>query len=203
MLDEAILRPLSGKLIAAVMILFAIGVLTAGTVQLGVQGMLPYAALPALIGYVGWFAFWAPTVRVSPGEVVIDNPTREIRLEWAQIVRIDTKWALEIHTRDRRFTAWAAAAPGRHTAMRQSRGELKHLPESSYLAGAIRPGDIPTSDSGAAAAAIRHQWEALRDGGFLDEARAEHEHPRVRTHWVRLAILAALVVLVLASAAGY
>jgi hypothetical protein len=200
MLDEAVLRPLSGKVIAGVLILFAAGVLIAGTVQIGIVRMLPYIPIPLLIGYVGWFAFWAPNVRVSPGEVVIDNPSREIRLEWAQIVRIDTKWALEVHTRQRRYTAWAAAAPGRHTAMRQTRAELKHLPEGSYLAGAVRPGDIPTSDSGAAAAAIRWQWEALRDGGFLDNARAEHAVPRTRIHWLRLAILAVLVVLAVVSA---
>jgi hypothetical protein len=197
--DEAVLRPLSGKVISAVLILFAAGVLIAGTFQIGIVRMLPHFPIPLLIGYVGWFAFWAPTVRVSPGEVVIDNPSREIRLEWSQIVRIDTKWALEVHTEHGRYTAWAAAAPGRHTAMRQTRSDLQHLPEGSYLAGAVRPGDIPTSDSGAAATVIRRQWETLRDGGFLENARAEHAGPRVRVHWLRLAILAALVVLAIVS----
>ncbi|MCX7521909.1 PH domain-containing protein [Microbacterium sp. STN6] len=200
MLEEAVLRPLSGKVISVGLALFGLAILVAGIIQIGPVAMLPHAAIPALIGYLGWFLYWAPTVRVSPGEVVLDNPVREVRLEWAQIVRIDTKWALQVYTRDGRFTAWAAAAPGRYASMNQSRGELKHLPESAYAGGAIRPGDIPTSDSGAAATVIRRQWEALRDAGHLDNARPEFDAPNTRVHWVRLAVLVALVALVVISA---
>lgn len=198
--EETVLRPLSGRVIAAVLMAFGGAIVVAGLVQLGVARMLPHLAIPVLIGYLGWFLFWAPCVRVSPGEVVIDNPTRLVRLQWPQITFIDTKWALEIHTEHGRFTAWAAPAPGRHTVARQTRGELRNLPRDAYEQGTIRPGDIPSSDSGAAAAVVRRTWESLREAGHLDNARPESPLPAIHVHWVRLAVLAALVVLVLASA---
>lgn len=201
MSEEAVLRPLSGRVIATMLVLLAATIIVTGLVQLGVERMLPHLAIPALIGYLGWFLFWAPYVGVSPGGIVLDNPARVIRLQWPQITFIDTKWALEVHTEHGRFTAWAAAAPGRHTALRQTRGELKHLPRESYEQGTIRPGDIPTSDSGAAATVIRRQWEALREAGHLDNARPESPEPVTGIHWVRLAVLLALVALVVVSAA--
>lgn len=198
--EETVLRPLSGRVIAAVLVVFASAIVIAGLVQLGIPRMLPHLAIPVLIGYLGWFLFWAPCVRVSPGEVVIDNPSRLVRLQWPQITFIDTKWALEIHTEHGRYTAWAAPAPGRHTVMRQTRGDLKHVPRDAYELGTIRPGDIPTSDSGAAASVVRRTWESLREAGHLDNARPESPLPDTRIHWVRLAVLLALVVLVVVSA---
>lgn len=199
MLEETVLRPMSGRIIAVTLILFALAIFVTGLVQLGVEQVLTHTAVPALIGYLGWFLFWAPSVSVSPGGIVLDNPARLIRLQWPQVTFIDTKWALEVHTEHGRYTAWAAPAPGRQTALRQTRADLGHLPKGAYEQGTVRPGDIPTSDSGAAAMMIRRQWEALREAGHLDDLRVELPAPVTSIHWVRLLVLAALVVLTIVS----
>jgi len=197
--EEAVLRPMSGRIIAVVLVALALAIVIAGTIQLGPEAILPHLAVPVLIGYLGWYLFWAPCVRVSPGEVVLDNPATLTRIEWPQITMIDTKWALVVYTAHAKHTAWAASAPGRYSVIAQAKHELRHLPTDTYIQGTIRVGDIPTSDSGAAAITIRRQWEALRDAGHLEKARPEHAEPHVTVHWVRVAVLAALLVLAVAG----
>jgi hypothetical protein len=62
------------------------------------------------------------------------------------------------------------------------------LPESTYLVGTIRPGDLSTSESGAAAAHIRRVWETRRD------------EDGVATKRVNLPVVTAFAGLVLATA---
>jgi hypothetical protein len=56
-------------------------------------------------------------------------------------------------------------------AMFASRDQGQHLPESTYLAGTVRPGDLVTSDSGGAAALVRRHWERRGDDRALVETR--------------------------------
>lgn len=108
-----------------------------------------------------------PHIVVSDNGVEIENPFRRLQISWGSIDRIDTKWGLAIYADGRKLSAWSAPAPGRHSSLRATKFEGKHLPESSYLAGTIRPGDLVSSDSGAAAYTIRSEWERRRDLGQL------------------------------------
>lgn len=135
----------------------------------------------ALVTGACWAIFWRPHVAVSDGGVRLVNVLRTIELPWPAIQAIDTKWALTMITAYGKFTAWAAPAPGARTAARASRADTRHLPSSTYTGEGIRPGDLPTSPSGEAAAIIRNHWEKLRDAGHLDDPRLEHE--RVPIHW--------------------
>lgn len=109
--------------------------------------------------------YWLPKVVVDDGGVRILNVLRTHYIAWDGIELIDTKYSLTITALGKKYSAWAAPAPGRHSAIFASRDQGQHLPESSYLAGTIRPGDLVTSDSGAAAAHIRRIWETKRELG--------------------------------------
>jgi hypothetical protein len=113
-----------------------------------------------------------PQIRVTESGVEIVNPYREFEISWSAIERIDTKWGLTLQVGNRKYGAWSAPAPGRHSSYRAARFEGKHLPESSYLAGTVRPGDLVSSDSGAAAYTIRKEWERRRDLGLLNTPAA-------------------------------
>lgn len=149
-----------------------------------------------LLVYGVWMLYWAPSVTVGEEAVVVDNPGRRIEVPWGAIERIDTAWALRLHTRERRVTAWAAPAPSRYATTGFSRSELRGFPESTFGPGrTVALGDLPRSDSGLAAFHVRRRWEELRDAGRLGPAAA----PRVRWHAARLAVLGALVVATVAS----
>ena len=122
-----------------------------------------------------------PRVELRDEEIVVTNPFRSHRVPWGAIQRIDTKWGLTILGSAGKVQAWSAPAPGRHSSLRATKFDGKHLPESSYLAGTIRPGDLVSSDSGAAAYAIRSEWERRRDLGALQSDRPQTSEMSVRS----------------------
>lgn len=142
----------------------------------GLQGLqlARYTALFALIAYVLWILLWSPSVTIAPSGVTIRNLLRSHAVSWPAIQRIDTRFSLTLYTTAGKIPAWSAPAPSRFAAQRAARSEVRRsLPESTYLAGSIRPGDIPQSDSGIAALYVRRYWEQMRDEGHLDSGVVE------------------------------
>lgn len=137
-----------------------------------------------------------PAVVVHDGGVELRNVTRTVHLAWPAIQRVDTKYALTLETAYGTYSAWAAPAPGRARLRTASREDTRHLPESTYIGGAVRPGDLAGTASGDAAAYIRRRLDELRDAGYLDDPRLEHARPVVRWH-----VLDGLVVAALAAVA--
>jgi hypothetical protein len=184
---------------AVVIAAIGVGAAVVGLIE-DAPATLPFLAPAALIVVLAWAAYWRPAVVVSPAGVEIRNVTRTIELPWPTIQRIDTKYALTLFTVHGQFSAWAAPAPGRQAVGRAKTEDLANLPESTYIAGSIAAGDLPTSSSGAAAEIIRRRWEELRDAGLLDNPVAERERPRITWHWVTLAVIG---VLLAASVVGF
>ena len=136
----------------------------------GISGVLLSTPLVLTIIFGTLLLFWFPRVEVTEDEVVIKNVTRTFKVPMSRIARIDTRWALTLFLEDgKKITSWSATAPGRHASIFASREQGQHLPESTYLAGTVRPGDLISTDSGAAAATIRRYWEQQRDVGSLKE----------------------------------
>lgn len=134
------------------------------------EGVWPMVQTGTVAGFMGLLLHLIlirPRILVSDDGVEVVNPLRKTDVAWASIERIDTKWGLTLYAGDRKIQAWSAPAPGRHSSLRSTKFEGRHLPESSYLAGTIRPGDLVSSDSGAAAYTIRNEWERRRDLGLL------------------------------------
>jgi len=124
--------------------------------------------------------------------VIIRNPLSTWTVPWPAIQRIDTKWALTLFTERGRIEAWAAPASGRYTVFTLGPDDTK-VSETARVAGAIRPGDTLSSESGAAANHIRRHWEQLRDDGLLDggvEPGTLRRTPNTRT----IVLLAVLLV---------
>lgn len=197
MTETAEFRPRSGRVMTiATAVLAAVGAVAA-LVQEPVNG-LRYLPAFGLAVVLVWALFGRPAVLVSDGGVEIRNVLRTIELPWPSIVRIDTKYALTFYTAYGVYAAWAAPAPSRTHTLHATPDDTRHLPETSYIGGDIRPGDLAGTPSGDAAAYIRRRWEQLHAAGYLDAPRLERDAPRVRWHLVPavgVAALAALAVL--------
>lgn len=202
---RAVFRPVFGRVLAgAIMVLCAAGLVMA-VVHDGPSAIVQLGPWLVLVAGAVWATYWRPEVAVDDGGVHVVNVLRTIDLPWPSIQRVDTKWALTLVTAYGKYTAWAAPAPGGlATARAASKGTLGGLPESTYGPGrSIRPGDVPSSPSGAAAGEVRRRWEELRDAGHLDDPHLEFDRPPVRWHWPLIVAAAALVVLgVLAALLG-
>lgn len=168
--------------------------------QAGGEALLRAIAPCALLVAATWAAYWRPQIAVHAESVDVRNvfSTDHVKLEDVQ--RIDTRYALMLETTRGKVTAWAAPAPGRHSVVLAKREDGHGLPESTYLAGTVRPGDLVTSDSGAAAAEIRRRWEDLRDArGSIGDGPAGPRDRRVHTTTI-IALASLLVASVLSIA---
>ena len=183
-----------GRVLAVATVVVAVAALVITVAGSGFEGFARYVWPFALVGYAAWAIFWLPSVTVSDGGVELRNVLRTIHLPWPSIERIDTKFALTLYTSFGSYAAWAAPAPTRYSVGSVDKTEIGRLPESTFFAGTIRPGDNPTSDSGQAALIVRMRWEHLRDAGHLDGARLESDRPAVRWHIATTVTLAVLLV---------
>jgi hypothetical protein len=187
------LRPVFGRIITALIAAIGIAVIVS-LIATGQFRQLGLSLSPVLLTvYVVWMLFWAPCVRLSPAGVELVNIIRTQTVSWPAIQRIETKYALTLYASDRKYVAWAAPAPSRFAAMSASRRDIKGLPESTFSAeNRIGLGDLPTSDSGAAAMRVRRAWEGYRDAGLLGPV----EGTGVTTTWhpVIIAVFGILVV---------
>lgn len=194
------LRPIFGRVLAALIAAMGLAVIVS-LVAAGQWRELLLALSPVLLVVYGvWMIFWAPCVRLSPAGVELVNIIRTQSITWPAIQRIETKYALTIFTAAGRFVAWAAPAPSRFAAMNASRQDTRGLPESTFSAeNRIGLGDLPTSDSGAAALRVRRQWEGYRDAGLLGEV----DGTGVKTTWhpVILTVFGVLVIATILSIA--
>jgi hypothetical protein len=189
-------RPAFGRVLAVVTAALGVGGLVTGLVS-DAAVTLPYVAPALLVVVAVWAAYWRPAVVVSPAGVELRNVTRTIELPWPTVQRVDTRYALTLHTAYGDYAAWAAPAPSRARVQTARAEDARNLPGSTYgPGGSVRPGDLASSGSGQAAMLVRARWEELRDAGLLDDARLERERPRVRWH---VGTLAAMGVLLAAS----
>lgn len=191
--QPASFRPAFGRVLTIVIAVIAAGALAGYLVAGDVLGLLRSGWWLLLMGAVVWALFWMPAVEVLEHAVIIRNPLSTWTVPWPAIQRIDTKWALTLFTERGRIEAWAAPASGRYTVFTLGPNDTK-VSESARVAGAIRPGDTLSSESGAAANHIRRHWEQLRDDGLLDggvELGSLRRTPNTRTIVLLGALLAA------------
>jgi hypothetical protein len=161
----------SGKIIAAVFILVFGGAAATTAATSGLVDGIRGIGITAFLVTVVYAAFWRPRLIIRETGVNVRNIVTTHEIEWGAISRIDTKWGLTLFLDTKRINVWAAPAPSRYAAMFASRDQGQHLPESTYLAGTVRPGDLVTSDSGGAAALVRRHWERRGDDRALVETR--------------------------------
>ena len=104
-----------------------------------------------------------PKVTFYDEGVVIANPIEEITIGWADVLELDSKWALTIETKSFIVSAWAANAPGRHHRRNIHASEIKGM--DVELGGSMRTADSPRSNSGAAVYRARVRLQKFRNIG--------------------------------------
>ncbi len=168
-------RPLFGRVLAVVVgVVVVLGL--AGFVLAGEYASLVRFAWPALLIGVGAFAaFWFPSIAVAEHEVTVRNVFSTVHVPWPAIQRVDTKWALTLYVSDehrpggKKVSAWASPAPNRYAAQVGPTKDARLAAKDQ--GGAIRPGDLLETPSGAVAFVIRSHWDDLRESGALDARR--------------------------------
>ena len=161
----------------------------------------PFVALGlAAVAAIVWAVLWSPHVRVDDDAVTIANVLREIRVPWAALIEVDTKYSLALRVPGRLFGATAAPAPGQLAGLRASRS---HRGRAVGRGDLVRPGDLTTSDSGRAAELVRERWDRLREAGAIPTGVADTTPVRIRPRAAQIAtVVLAIGVLVAAALVG-
>ena len=109
-----------------------------------------------------WLLFVRPKIIFFDEGLKIVNPLTEVTLPWSGVDEIETQLAFSVKAGSKKFTAWAAPAPGRLHSRTLHSSEFKGLGLAS--GGATRLSDSPRSDSGVAAYLARQRLEAFKTG---------------------------------------
>lgn len=154
------------------------------------------AVVPALFGLaLGWIVLWRPRMTVDDDGIEVVNVFHTVRVPWAALVHVDTRFALTLVTPNRRVSVWAAPAPGRAGVALARRQEQRHGRSVPDLDGGHRrAGDLLSTASGDAAYLVRHRWDELRERDAIELGTADAVRVPVTLHWASIVLLAATAV---------
>ncbi|MBX3309811.1 MAG: PH domain-containing protein [Cryobacterium sp.] len=157
----------------------------------GTQDALRYLPLAALVAWLTWAGLWHPTLRLDDEAITVVNTFATTVVPWAALINVDTKYALTLMTPRRRVVVTVAPAPGR-IATALSNRDLKGISAPRGADGSMRPGDLPSTDSGAAAHLVRQRWESLLETGRIEVGTADDVRVDRRVHWPTIIVGCAL-----------
>jgi hypothetical protein len=111
-------RPATGWALALCYAGFTAWWLAAGLTGGGRPG-LSWTALAWLlvVGAAIYAVFWRPAVIVDDDGVLLLNVLRDVRVPWAALEAVETRYALTLVTAEHRYASWAAGAPGRGSGL--------------------------------------------------------------------------------------
>lgn len=192
-MEPLVYRPTFVRVLCVVTwVLLAVG-LVVTTVQDPLAGLY-WAPVIAFVAVGVLALFWRPSVEVDDEAVTVRNLVRDTRIPWSRLDALDTRYSLTLFAGDLRVTAWAAPAPGRSQALRQSRSEAAALESlGTNLQHGLRSSAVPNSDSGGASLMVQARWERAR---MVNPAPADP--PPVQRTWA-VGVVVALVVTFAAS----
>lgn len=185
-------RPIFGRILSVVVAAIALLGLGGFVVTGDWIGLVRYAWGLLLIVAVAFALFWFPSLDVAAHEITVRNVFSTVHVPWPSIQRIDTKYALTLFTDKGKVTSWASPAPNRYAAHNAASGDAR-VAAGATLGMAVRPGDLLSTASGAAAFVIRRHWDDLREDGLLDGPNDPGAFSR-DIHWPTITVLAVLIV---------
>ncbi|HRN28110.1 MAG TPA: PH domain-containing protein [Terrimesophilobacter sp.] len=160
--------------------------------------MVPFAAA---VGLLAWAGLWRVAIVIDDQLIELRNAFSTVLVPWAALVQVDTRFALTLITPSGSFTSTAAPAPSRLTTMLSKR-DIESVPRDVPVDGAVRPGDIPSTDSGAAAILIRRRWRELLDAGRVELGVADRTPVLRHVHWTTIVVSGGLLVAAIAVLAA-
>lgn len=180
------------QVLAIVVWLFCSGAVAA-VVMSGFGASAEYLPLIALVAFLTGAGLWRPAVRIDEDAVTLVNVLSTVSVPWPALIEVETRYALTLVTPNGRYTATAAPAPGR-LATALSKRDLTRIEAQTGSDGRLRPGDLPNTDSGAAAYLVRDYWKRLVAQERIELGVADTTTVTRRWHWTVIAVSGALLI---------
>lgn len=191
MTNPEVFRPKSRFAIAAVLVFQSV-LLVWQITAMGHErsGFIAAAAFVAANTAI-WLLFVRPKIIFFDEGLTIVNPLTEVTIPWSAAESVDSQLAFSVRVGGKKFSAWAAPAPGRQHSRTLHSSEFKGLGLGND--GSMRLSDSPRSDSGVATFIARQRLEA-----FKHSDQSTPTTPAIKFNYFGAALLvASLVVLTL------
>ena len=111
--------------VAAIGVLGVFGFFSTQGARAGAVAALVVLILVVLL----YLLLWRPRLDVRDTGVLVVNPLRSHRLDWASILSVEMRWALTITTTTGPITVWAVPRPSRGSAVFGMRTDPYKLPD--------------------------------------------------------------------------
>lgn len=199
--EPLVYRPTLSRVLAVLYVVIALWWLWADLAARGAGRALTLVPVLLAVGTVVYALLWRPCVRVDADGVVLRNVLRDVRVPWAALEEVDTRYTLTLHTSTGAYQSWAAPAPGRPSPVPRGwtpsgagpatsgpggGGEDARLPDARWQPGGVAPDRSSRTlgaDSGAAAFMVEQAWARWRERSAAPAPRAGEG--AVRVSWDR------------------
>jgi hypothetical protein len=180
-------RPKARFAIAAVLVLLSI-LLAWQITAMGdeLSGFIAASALVAANTAI-WLLFVRPKIVFFDEGLTIVNPLTEVTIPWSAVDQVDSQLAFSVRAGGKKFSAWAAPAPGRQHGRTLHSSEFKGLGLAD--GGSMRLSDSPRSDSGVATFMARQRIAAFNELGGDNSAMPEFKFNFLGTSLLVVSIL--------------
>jgi hypothetical protein len=111
--------------VAAIGVLGVFGFFSTRGAHAGAIAALVVLIVVALL----YLLLWRPRLEVRDAGVLVVNPLRSHRLDWASILSVEIRWALTITTTTGPITVWAVPRPSRGSDPLGMRTDAYKLPD--------------------------------------------------------------------------
>lgn len=153
----------------------------------GADAAIHYLPAIVLIAWLAWAWLWRPYLFWDDDAITVVNGVATTVIPWAALIQVETRYALTLITPRGRHPVTVAPAPGR-LATALSKRDMKGIAAPVGSDGSVQAGDLPSSDSGAAAHLIRQRWQDLLNEGRIAVGTADSVHIARHTHWVAITV---------------
>lgn len=186
--EKAVLRARITPWVAVgVMVLFA-GLAVYQPVEQGPLALITSNSPLYLVMYLLWWYLVQPHVVVREHSITVANPVKTHRLQFADLVDVETRFGLTLRTRHRKIQAVGLPGGGFGGATFARRDDFVNLPDITYRGSARNAafGDLRNTASGRAAEIIRGHWQDQVETGTLQGTESE---PTSTWNTIQLAVL--------------
>lgn len=158
---------------------------------------LPFVLL--FLIFLPYGLFWAPRIDVTEDSAEITNIFRTIRIPFARLQEVRTKYVLElVADDDQAFTVWCAPAGSGRRAIRSSSKKNVQEIRRAMPSGTqtLKSSELPGTDSGNAAILVNRAltaWLEKIGAGFGSSSDGARQELSIRWHVAFIAVLGACV----------
>jgi len=170
-------RPMKSIIIASFFYIFTIGLCIQTLIASEIMTAVKITLWTTFANLVCYVILHRPSLSISEDGLKIVNPFDSWQIGWDEIQDLDTKFVLNVETRDAIIPVWVATGPARSRHEKLTPGDIRGMGFDGM--SSISVGESPKSDSGIATYLIRQGIkDHIAKGSLLRHGTSREVHTK-------------------------